>query len=151
MHHRCYQKTHEAYERYSDRGITVCAEWHEYTPFMNWALENGYGESLELDRRENTKGYAPGNCRWVTTSINARNRRDSLPAVLAFGDTKTPIEWSKDPRCMVSYALLHKRLARGVPLEVALSTPSRDRRGRGEETREQKTQHSRGASHDDPR
>ena len=44
-------------------------------------MNNGYKKGLELDREENDGNYEPGNCRFVTRSINNTNRRDSIYVV----------------------------------------------------------------------
>lgn len=55
--------------------IEVCQEWtNDYTAFMKWALENGYDDSLTIDRIDNSKGYSPDNCRWVTMKQQQNNR-----------------------------------------------------------------------------
>lgn len=59
---------------YVNRGITVCEEWRVFENFEKWALANGYAKGLELDRRDNDKGYCPENCHFVTDKQNARNR-----------------------------------------------------------------------------
>lgn len=61
-------------ERYFDRGIAVCEEWSYWPNFAKWAMENGYDTKLELDRRDNDKGYSPDNCRFITQAENTRNR-----------------------------------------------------------------------------
>lgn len=124
---RCNNMIHEAYGRYGGRGITVCDEWKTYAPFRAWALASGYADNLEIERRDNDRGYSADNCCWETRSGQSRNRRNSLPPIPAFGDSKTPIEWSEDPRCRVSYRLLHKRLAAGESPESALTRPSASR------------------------
>jgi hypothetical protein len=122
---RCYQPSHEAHARYSANGITVCDEWREdYLAFMIWAFVSDYDEHLELDRRDNDKGYTLDNCRWVTRREQARNRRNNLLPVEAFGESKTPIEWAEDQRCVIRYPLLMKRLKADWPVETALTTPS---------------------------
>lgn len=61
---------------YFDRGIKVCGEWaRDFRTFRQWALANGYAQNLELDRRENDKGYSPENCRWVTRKQQMYNTR----------------------------------------------------------------------------
>lgn len=63
---------------YQDRGITVCNEWLVFENFRDWALSHGYKEGLQIDRRDNDKGYCPENCRWVTSKENANNRRNTI-------------------------------------------------------------------------
>jgi hypothetical protein len=62
---------------YSDRGIHVCSDWHNRECFFDWAKSNGYQDDLELDRIDNSRGYEPNNCRWVTHKENQNNRTNS--------------------------------------------------------------------------
>lgn len=65
-----------ASEYYIDKGITVCKEWLEdRETFFKWAQENGYNDTLSIDRKDGTKGYYPDNCRWATKAIQARNTK----------------------------------------------------------------------------
>ena len=67
-----YQYKHN----YEGRGITVCDAWRESRiSFFEWAMANGYKKGLQLDRRDNEKGYSPENCQFVVPAVNARNRR----------------------------------------------------------------------------
>lgn len=63
---------------YQDRGIKVCDDWLIFENFRDWALSHGYKEGLQIDRRDNDKGYYPENCRWVSPKENANNRRNTL-------------------------------------------------------------------------
>lgn len=73
---RCTNKSHPYYHNYGGRGITVCEEWTaSYEIFKEWAVNNGYDESLTIDRIDNEVGYTPDNCRWVTMEVQSRNRR----------------------------------------------------------------------------
>ena len=74
MWSRCLYPTNKSYTRYGGRGITVCSEWSNYNVFEAWAMEVGYSPELELDRIDNSLGYYPANCRWVSKSINCHNR-----------------------------------------------------------------------------
>lgn len=59
------------------RGIRVCEKWKTFKVFEEWALKNGYDSSLQIDRKDNNKGYFPENCRWVTHQTNSQNRSTS--------------------------------------------------------------------------
>lgn len=53
----------------------ICEEWHDFKPFMDWALSNGYDDALTIDRIDNDGNYEPSNCRWVGNDIQGYNRR----------------------------------------------------------------------------
>ena len=75
MMSRCFNPKYEAYKHYGFRGITVCDEWNgHFYDFEQWALANGYEDSLTLDRIDNDGNYAPNNCRWVTMKVQSNNR-----------------------------------------------------------------------------
>lgn len=72
MHRRCKDSDNP---HYGGRGIKVADCWSKFSEFYNWAIVSGYRQGLTLDRRDNGLGYSPENCRWVTYSQQARNRR----------------------------------------------------------------------------
>lgn len=82
---RCYNPSHKQYKDYGGRGIKVCLSWRtNMSKFIAWASTSGYyylrsrkssRNVIELDRRDNDKGYSPANCRWVTKLVNMNNRR----------------------------------------------------------------------------
>lgn len=55
------------------KGLSYSKEWEEFESFKNWA-KSGYSKGLELDRIDVTKGYTPSNCRWVSKSVQQRNK-----------------------------------------------------------------------------
>ena len=57
---------------YLNKGIAVCDEWKDYKNFYEWSIENGFNESLELDRIDEDKGYSPDNCQWITHYENTK-------------------------------------------------------------------------------
>lgn len=77
MRNRCRDKS-DLY--YGAKGVTVCEEWENYSTFRDWAMANGYedvkgvtrGDRLSIDRIDPSRGYGPGNCRWVTVRENSR-------------------------------------------------------------------------------
>lgn len=76
MKTRCYNKKNEKFACYGGRGITVCNEWkHDFMEFRKFAIENGWNETLQIDRKNNDKGYSPKNCRFVTREININNQQ----------------------------------------------------------------------------
>jgi hypothetical protein len=72
MNGRCRDK---GGEYYGGRGIIVCDEWGRAEVFVEWAIENGYKEGLQIDREDNDGNYDPSNCRFVIPRDNVMNRR----------------------------------------------------------------------------
>lgn len=128
MRRRCNSPNDEAYPRYGGRGIAVCPEWNDYAAFRSWALASGYADHLTIDRRDNDRGYEPGNCRWATYAEQNRN----------YGRNR-PIEYAGRTALIGDFAA-----ARGLPADVvknrvrrygwsmedALSTPVQTRERR---------------------
>lgn len=80
MRKRCNSPSDPAYERYGGRGISVCPAWDDYGAFRDWALANGYADSLTIDRFPDSSGdYAPNNCRWATYAEQNRNYSRNRP------------------------------------------------------------------------
>lgn len=95
MKTRVTNKKQDDYNRYINRGISMCSEWlNDYYSFEKWALENGYDENLTLDRIDNNGNYEPSNCRWVDRKTQANNRRTNV--ILEYnGEKDTMANWSK--------------------------------------------------------
>lgn len=127
---RCYNPHNVAYDRYGGRGIGMCDEWkNDFTAFCQWALEHGYDAeaprgSCTIDRIDNSKGYSPDNCRWVSMKEQARNRRNNRP-IEAFGETHLAIEWAEIVG--LKKTTLLRRLDLGWSIEDALTKPLRKR------------------------
>lgn len=72
---RCNNPKDRAYKKYGGRGIKICEEWQEFEPFYNWAMANGYNDTLTIDRIDVNGNYEPNNCRWTSYKTQVRNRR----------------------------------------------------------------------------
>lgn len=133
---RCQTPSAGNYPRYGGRGIAVCDEWsNSYESFRDWAVGAGYADDLQIDRIDNNGNYEPSNCRWVKSVVNANNRGNHH-WLTAFGERKTLAEWSRDPRCKISWHALKQR-ARKSPMspEEILTLDSERARKRGHELR----------------
>lgn len=82
---RCTNSNEECYPHYGGRGISVCPEWKDYATFRAWALENGYAPHLTIDRIDNDRGYAPGNCRWAGAITQANNKSSNVSLLRSDG------------------------------------------------------------------
>jgi hypothetical protein len=95
MNNRCYNKKTPGYIKYGARGITVCEEWQRQTKFdtfKNWALKNGYNDTLSIERINNNGNYEPENCKWSTNKEQCNNRRSTVKITMN-GQTKSVKQW----------------------------------------------------------
>lgn len=124
---RCYDKKSDAYKNYGARGITICDEWlgeNGLKNFSEWAYSNGYSEKLTIDRKDNSKGYSPDNCRWTDRKTQNRNRRTNH-FITYQGESKTIAEWSEVTG--IKYHTLKCRIKAGWNVEDALTREVRKR------------------------
>jgi hypothetical protein len=78
MIQRCTNDTAKFYPYYGGRGITVCKRWLAVDGFENFVSDMGpRPEGQTLDRRNNMRGYTPGNCRWTDRTTQQLNQRTS--------------------------------------------------------------------------
>ena len=130
---RCYNPNDNAYPNYGGRGIKMCPEWeNDFYTFRDWAIANGYDESLSIDRIDNDKDYSPDNCRWTNAKIQSNNRR-SNHYITIDGVTKTMMQWSEFYN--IDYARVQKRLLAGWSEIDAITKPIRPKKPIGQGTR----------------
>lgn len=75
---RCRNTNNPDFQRwYGSRGVQFASEWDDFSKFREWALANGYNDSLTLDRIDPNGDYCPDNCRWATWKEQRHNQRRS--------------------------------------------------------------------------
>ena len=111
MKTRCFNPNDEFFEDYGGRGITVCDEWSDdFRTFAKWAFDNGYDESLTIERIDNNGDYEPSNCKWATLLEQGRNKRNNNWLSID-GKEKTLSEWARESNIPLS--TLANRVYRG--------------------------------------
>jgi len=106
----------------------MCPEWRDdFDTFQSWAMENGYRQDLTLDRVCNTRGYFPGNCRWVSRKAQANNRTTASYYTVN-GKTRTLAQWSR-MYDIPAHVILH-RIENGWDVERAITEPRHVRKKR---------------------
>lgn len=88
MKSRCTNPKNPKYYMYGGLGITVCGRWMKFENFLTDMGERPPGCSI--DRIDGSKGYEPGNCRWLdfggqssNTSQNVRYEIDGESLTVA--------------------------------------------------------------------
>ncbi len=78
MKSRCNSPNDTAFKYYGGKGIQVCEQWKEYPRFKSWAMNNGYKDTLTIDRISSEGDYTPSNCRFITQGENTRRATRKL-------------------------------------------------------------------------
>lgn len=120
MKTRCSNPRSRGWRWYGARGVRVCPEWETFAPFRDWAMTNGYEDSLTIDRIDRNGDYCPENCRWATWTEQNRNK-DGVVELTFNGRTMFRAEWCKE--LGIDSSTLCGRIARHG-IEVALSVPN---------------------------
>lgn len=91
MRARCNNPRSKTYANYGGRGITVCAEWDDFTVFAGDMGDRPPGTSL--DRIDNNGPYSKDNCRWATPAQQVRNTRVAR-YITYNGETMVLTDWA---------------------------------------------------------
>ena len=122
MIRRCYDVKDKSYRIYGAMGVRVCDEWrYDFVAFYNWAISNGWGKGLNLDKDTNGDGklYSPENCLFVTRYVN--NRSTTRTIFITYGNrTATLKEWSI--MLKMPYDSFRRRIKKGN-IEKAITEP----------------------------
>jgi hypothetical protein len=118
MMSRCYNPKNHAYPRYGGRGIKVFRAWKVLANFSKWCNVNGWCPELQLDRRDNDKGYSPNNCHFVPCMINCRNKTNNR--LVTIGGESMAFAEAVDRYAVVNYTTALYRLNKGWSLKDSL-------------------------------
>jgi hypothetical protein len=94
MVQRCYNSKRKDYQWYGAKGVNICEEWlNNPNIFEQWALNNGYSDTLTIDRINSELNYCPDNCRWIPLPENTR-RAGNVNWITINNETLTGRQWS---------------------------------------------------------
>lgn len=129
-HERLYERYRNILRRVKDPtkyyGVTICKEWeNDYLCFREWALNNGYDDSLTIDRIDNKKGYQPDNCRWVSLKRQANNRSNNH--IIEYRDKNYTISELAD-YIDLPYNTVMQRIKSGWDIDDVVNTPYKSRK-----------------------
>lgn len=94
IHHRCEDPNASGYKNYGGKGIKLCQEWKNFFVFKKWALENGYDDTLTIERVDPNKDYCPENCCWIPKSEQQKTSSNSKQ-IEVDGVTLNLADWCK--------------------------------------------------------
>lgn len=115
---RCQNPKCLAYRDYGGRGITL-----DFVSFEEFYREMGDPPTgMSIDRIDNERGYAPGNCRWATMRVQTRNKRNNVVLSLD-GKSMCLADWAE--RLGVDRSLLRRRIKSGWSDHRVLTAPIR--------------------------
>ena len=123
MLQRCHNPRNPAYADYGARGIAVCAAWRASFDAFFADMGPRPSPAHSIDRKDNERGYEPGNCRWATRVEQNNNTRQNVFLTLR-GRTQTREAWAREAG--ISAKVVRDRMEKlGWSAEEALFTPVR--------------------------
>lgn len=73
---RCENENNKKFKYWGGAGISVCALWRsDFMKFYEWSLLSGWEAGMQLDRIDNSLGYCPENCQWLSASDHSKKTR----------------------------------------------------------------------------
>jgi len=72
---RCYDPKADSYRWYGAQGVRVCERWLKSFDAFFRDMAPSYVSGKWIDRLDNSRGYDPDNCRWVTPRESNLNKR----------------------------------------------------------------------------
>jgi len=122
MRKRCFNRNHEAYDRYGGRGITVDPSWDSFPQFLS-DMGKRPSPQHQIDRRNNDGPYCKDNCRWATRIEQANNKRNNTVLIFS-GKSMTIAQWARETglnQDIISFRISRMKWS----VEKTLTTPHR--------------------------
>ena len=122
IHQRCRNPRAREYRYYGGRGISVCRRWSGKNGFKHFLADMSRQPfpRASVHRINNNGHYTPENVMWANPKIQARNMRTNR-LLLYKGKRMILVEWAE--KLGAKPGTLGARLARGWPVEKALTIP----------------------------
>jgi|ERR1035437_5466894 hypothetical protein len=118
MWSRMKRRPKDENKNYLVLGIKVCKEWEtSFETFRDWALANGYDDSLTLERKNVYGDYDPSNCTFVTNKKQQANKLNTIR--LPDGS----MAWDLAQQNGITRSAFDKRLKNGWDLLKVCTTP----------------------------
>lgn len=108
MRRRCLDKKCGSYPAYGGAGISVCESWSSFEAFLSDMGPKPTSKHT-IDRKNNSLGYSPENCRWATSVEQANNRRTSR-MVTRGHESDTAANWAA--KLSIPYGVLYNAAKR---------------------------------------
>lgn len=95
MIRRCTDPKNGSYKRYGAKGITVTDRWLIFEHFYaDMGLMPDTAQHWTIERRDNSLGYSPENCRWATSLEQGANMK-SNHRLMFKGQLRHIAEWAR--------------------------------------------------------
>lgn len=118
---RCYNPKNTSYINYGGRGIKMCDEWlNSAEKFRLHAFNNGYADSLTIERIDNDADYSPDNCKWIPKAEQSKNRRSCI--MVTYNNETTTLS-DACRKANIKRATVSARLSRGWTFDDAMNIP----------------------------
>lgn len=118
MKERCYNPNNHKFSLYGAKGVTVCERWRN--SFENFKNDMGdrITDKLSIERKDNKGNYSPENCKWATSTEQARNRSTTRYIETQWGRISLAEAAEKSG---INYGTLKRRLNLGYEGEKLFS------------------------------
>lgn len=118
---RCCAKSNPSYKYCGAKGLQVCDRWRH--SFANFLEDVGLAPSSKhtIDRKDNKKGYEPGNCRWATPREQQINTC-KVKMLTVNGETLCLADWGR--KTDKSANTITSRLKSGWTINDAVMLPA---------------------------